>query len=256
MMRKSGPLLAVLACLAFAQPANAQLPTPDPALYVPDYGAMIAQDTFLRQALGQPGGAAREQTAKERKKKAKRKKAAPKKPTARQRATLRFAPVGEVTAKVDQFFLENFAAPGVAPEVVLADLARLRSIGAEDIRRIGWRTTDLGDVAAYGLLVGYMVVNQESRANRKGVALLRRAVVDELARTKSVRRMDDAGQQEVAELMLLRIAYYTGWRNDLVAKGEIGAAEQVTTSLQRYLRSVYGLDVSELRLGSRGFRKR
>jgi hypothetical protein len=151
--------IALLCGALSAAPAAAQLPTPDPAIYVPDYGAMIVQDTFLRQALGQPGSG----TKAPKKKASKRKPAPPKRPTARQRATLRFGADANVSTAVDQFFFENFAAPGVPPETVTADLARLREAGNADLRMIRFNARHLGDVAAYTLLVGYGAVNDTTR---------------------------------------------------------------------------------------------
>ena len=241
-----GGIVAILA----ASPAAAQLPTPDPAIYVPDYGAMIAQDTFLRQSLGQPGAATR--SAPKPKRKAKRPKPVPR-PTARQRATLKFGADPAVSDAVNQFFLEHFAAPGVPAETVVADLNRLREIGHSDLRHMRWNARHLADVATYVLLVSYGSVNDTTRLPPAGVKLLRRAVTDELARDKSVRRLSDAEQQRLGELLMLRVGYYVGWRNDHVAKGNPDGAETLRADLRRFVRSVYGIDVSAVRLTSRGF---
>jgi hypothetical protein len=251
MVRRSLALGAVLAALLTA-PAAAQLPTPDPAIYVPNYAEMIAQNTFLGQALGQPGNGTR---APRKPSRGNRPKPKPK-PTAAQRRTLRFGADAAVSTKVNQFFLTNFAAPGVAAETVIADLNRLREIGAADLRSLGWSARHLGDVAAYGLLVSYFVANQTTRAPAKGVRGLRRAVTDALARDKAVRRRSDGEQQRLAELLLLRVGYYTGWSNDLAAKGDAAGAETVRRDLVRFARSVYGLDVSAVRLTSTGFSAR
>lgn len=253
MLRKCLGLI-VLLTLALGSPALAQLPTPDPGLYAPDYGTVIAQDTFLRQSLGQPGSAA-EAPARKPKRGAKMKPKPEPKPTARQRATLRFGQDQAVTAKVDQVFLEKFAAPGVAPEVVQADLAQLREVAASDIKALGWRPTDLGDIASYCLVVGWAVVNERTKINRKGAAAVRRAVVDELALTKAVRRLSDARQQELAELLLLRTGYYVGWRNDRLAKGDLVQANVMSEQLRTYVTRVYGVDPGRVKLGSRGFKK-
>jgi hypothetical protein len=247
MLRRSLALGVALAALAMT-PAAAQLPTPDPALYVPDYGQMIAQDTFLRQALGQPGESARAPRKPPRAKP----KPAPK-PTAKQRRTLKFGNDRAVTDEVNAFFLEHFAAPNVPAETVLADLDRLRKMGAADLKRLRWSARHLGDVAAYGLFVSYLVVNQTTRAPSKAVPRLRRAVVDALALDKAVRRRSDREQQRLAELLMLRVGYYVGWSNDLAAKGDPEGAEAVRRDLVRFVRSVYGVDVSAVKLTARGF---
>lgn len=245
MIGRSIAIGGVMAILA-AAPAAAQLPTPDPGIYVPDYSAMIAQDTFLRQALGQPGPGTRSAP------KPKRPKPVPR-PTVRQRATLKFGADPAVSGAVNQFFLEHFAAPDVPPETVVADLNRLRETGHSDLRVLRWNARHLADVAAYVLLVSYGSVNDTTRMPSAGVRLLRRAVTDELARDKSVRRLSDAEQQRLAELLLLRAGYYIGWRNDLAAMGNPDGAEMLRADLRRFVRSVYGIDVTAVRLTRKGF---
>lgn len=248
MIGRSIALGAALTVLA-ATPAAAQLPTPDPGIYVPNYAEMIAQNTFLRQSLGQPGGSARAP-----KKPAKKAKPKPKpKPTAAQRKTLGFGADPTVSADVNQFFFENFAAPGVPAETVIGDLNRLRETGAADMQRLRWNVRHLGDVAAYGLLVAYLVANQTTGASDAGVRLMRRAVTDQLALDKAVRRRSDAEQQRLAELLMLRVGYYVGWSNDLAAKDDPSGAELVRRDLVRFTRSVYGLDVSTVKLTAKGF---
>jgi hypothetical protein len=242
--------LALLCGGLCAAPAAAQLPTPDPGLYVPDYGAMISQDTFLRQALGQPASGKR---VKAPPKKTTKKPRPPKRATAKQRATLKFGADPAVSTAVDQFFVENFAAPGVAPETVIADLARLREAGHADLRLVRWNRRHLGDVAAYALLVGYGSVNDTTKLSTAGMRKIRRAVTDELATTKGVRRLPDAEQQRIGELLLLRLGYYVGWRNDLAAKGDPDGAEELRRDLRRFIRSVYGVDVGDVRLTAKGF---
>jgi|GEM_PF-3986799 hypothetical protein len=247
MIGRSIALGAVLAALT-AAPAAAQLPTPDPAIYVPNYAEMIAQNTFLRQSLGQPGGGTRAP-----RKPPKKARSKVKTPTAAQRKTLRFGDDASVSAEVNQFFVENFAAPGVPPETVVTDLNRLREMGAADLKGLGWSRRHLGDVAAYALFVSYLVANQTTRAPKQGVRLLRRAVTDELALDKAVRRRSDGEQQRLAELLLLRVGYYVGWSNDLAAKGDPDGAEIVRRDMVRFTRSVYGVDVSTVKLTAKGF---
>lgn len=246
-------VVGVLAGL-LAAPAGAQLPTPQPGLSVPDYGAMITQNTLLGQALGQPGPATRADRRAQRpaRRGTPSRRRAARRPTARQRATLRFAADPAVSAAVDRDFVERFGVPGVDPELVLADLTALRRTAEDDLRRIGWSTADFGDVAAYGLVVAYGVLTGDP-IPAAGAARVRAAVRDALAAQRSVRRLSDARQQELAETLLLRVAYSVGWINDRVARGDEAGADEVRDSLRRFARDVYGLDPLAVRLTRRGF---
>jgi hypothetical protein len=237
------------ASLASVAPAGAQIPTPSPGFYAPDYATLINQGTFLRQGMRQPG---REAVDNHGDKPAKR---PVHQPTGRQRATLRFAQNAKVTASVNRTFAESFGAPGVPTDTVLADLARLRSTMVTELRHAGWHSNDLGDVAAYSLLIGYAVVNQQTTVPDKAAAAVRQAVRNALAAKPSVRKLSDARQQELAETLVLRVSYNIGEVNALAGQGDAGTTES-RQRLRQFVRTVYGIDVAEVRLTSRGFVQR
>jgi hypothetical protein len=259
--RRLAVVLVVLCCAGVPASAQAQLDTPYPGISVPDAGAMIAQDTFLRQALGSSGTAAREGRTRSRKPRARKDRPKPKpkpkpRPTARQRATLRFGADPSVSAKVDRRFIDDFAAPGVDPAVVVADLANLRRASAGDLRRWGWSTRNLGDVAAYALVASYAWHRGSPKVSAAGTRMVRRALADELASRRSIRRLSDRRQQEIAEILLLRVGYYVGWGNDRAARGDEPGVADIRHRLATFVRGVFGIDVTAVTLGRKGFASR
>lgn len=242
--------------------ATAQLPTGAPGLYAPDYGTLITQATALNQALGQnlgTGGGGHDARKPKRRTPGGRRsgdrkpsKRAPKPPTARQRATLRFAGDPAVSAAVEQTFAAGFGAPGVASEVVVADLLRLRAASHADLQAMGWSTTHLGDVAAYALIASYLSLHGGASVRRDVATGVRRVVHDALAVQPSVRRLSDARQQELAETLLLRVAYGIAHANTLSDQGDADGAETVRGQLRSFIESVYGVDPAKAQLSARG----
>ena len=164
----------------------------------------------------------------------------------------RDGPAADRRPAVDRTFAEGFGAPGVATEVVLADLARLRAGAAADLRAMGWSATHLGDVAAYALLGGYLRLHDRTGVPRVAAVALRRGVHDALAVQPSVRRLSDARKQELAETLLLRIAYSAAHLNTLTDQGDAAGAQAVREQLRSFIEAVSGVDPASARLGSRG----
>lgn len=237
--------------------ATAQLPTGVPGLYAPDYGTLITQATALNQALGQNLGSQGSGSGKpdRGRQRPEREEPKPKPPTARQRASLRFSPDPAITARVDRAFAAGFGAPGVDVDVVIADLTRLRELATADLKRFGWRATDLGDIAAYVLIGAFLRLRDdvEGRVAPRHAAAVRRGVRDALAVQPSVRRLTDARQQELAETLLLRIAYSVAHLNTLTDHGDDDGAAAVREQLRSFIEEIYGIDPTRARLGPRGF---
>jgi hypothetical protein len=231
-----------------AGPARAQLETPYPGLDVPNYGQVITQNTLLRQALEQPG-----RRAIQRRERAQRRaQPKPRRPTGAQRSALRFAVTPKATAEAEAEFVAKFGADGVAPELVLADVRRMRDSALRDLARFGWRRHHLGDVAAFSLVVGTQFVNGKNSVPRAGALAVRRQVIDELARSKRVRRLPDARQQFAADLLLMRLAYSVGHVNFQRDVGDTGLADQELDRLADLIRTVFGVDPRDVKITKRG----
>lgn len=246
------------AALWAAAPAQAQIPTPDPAVFAPDYARVITQDQLLRDALRQPGQKAlRERERAKRRRNAKqRKRARARKPTAGQKAALGFEVDPAVTTNAENDFVDKFGAEGVAPELVLADVRKMRDAGLRDLDNFGWHSDHLGDVAAFTLVVATTFANGETRVSRSGAYAVRRQVTAELARSKRTRRLSDGRQQFAAELLLMRMAYSVGHVNYQRQVGDAGLAAEELGRLRDLIETTFGVDPSDVRITAKGLAER
>jgi hypothetical protein len=179
---------------------------------------------------------------------------APRRPTARQRAALRFRPSAAVTQRLYREVVEG---SGQDAAVVAAQLDAAKA----EYRRVlvqfaGWRVNDLADAAAFALVQAYVKIHDVSNPPRRGLALLRRAVADDLASQRGVRRLSDARQQAIAERLELRAIFLI---SDIVgaqmAQDEAAEARALA-AFRAWARGVYGVDVARVRLTRNGLVKR
>lgn len=189
----------------------------------------------------------------------KTKKAEPKKParpTKRQRATLRFTESRAVTERVYETALAQ-AAPGVDRATLFGQLDAARAEYRDVMTRlVGWRATDLGDVAAFNLVQGYATVTGDATVSPRGLAQIRRAVGDDLARQRSVRRMTDDLQQEVAEVMTLRVILLLSDINRATQAGDTATAAAARAQMRAWTQDIFGVDVRDVKLTKRGLVRR
>jgi uncharacterized protein DUF6683 len=239
---RAASLAVVAVALTFASPAAAQ----DPALPPYDYSQF---DTLLN-TLGNPyrgGGDS---------KPAEKRKAAPKRPTADQRAALRFKPVPEITQGIYQKVADETGWPldHVASQFDPAK-ATLRTALVDGA---GWRAEDLGDVAAFGLVQAYIRVNRAEDANLpdRGLEWMRRAVRDDLALQRPVRRLSDARQQEIAESLEIRVIFLISDVATAQLAGDAAAEADARAAFRTWAKETYGVDLAKLKLTRRGLVKR
>jgi hypothetical protein len=237
--------MVAAAALTFASPAAAQ----DPALPPYDYSQF---DTLLH-TLGNPY--LPEGDGKPAKKRKKR-KAAPKRPTADQRAALRFKPVPEVTQGIYQKVADEtgWALPYVASQFDPAKATLRKGL----VDGAGWRAEDLGDVAAFGLVQAYIRVNRAEEADlpERGLEWMRRAVRDDLALQRPVRRLSDARQQEIAESLEIRVIFLISDVAKAQLAGDSALEAAARDAMRRWAKDTYGVDLAKLRLTRRGLVKR
>ncbi len=244
--RRAGVLWA-LACVALASSA----PTAGAQALPPiDYSQFDVLISTLGNASLPPGGHDRKPGGKTHR------RPAAKPPTARQRAALRFTAVPQVTQRLYRRAIEQPGA-GVDPAVLTAQLEAAKAQFRKVLTgTVGWSARDVGDVAAFSLVQGYAVVHQDATLPARGLAALRREVRDNLARQPRVRRLSDARQQEIAETFELRVIFFLDAVNDATAAGDPAASAAVRADVRAWAKRVFGVDVAELRLTSRGFVER
>lgn len=180
----------------------------------------------------------------------------PARPTKRQRATLRFTETRAVTERVYETALAQ-ADPGVDRATLFGQLDAARAAFRDVLTgRVGWRATDLGDVAAFSLVQGYATVTGDATLSPRGLAQIRRAVGDDLARQRSVRRMPDARQQEVAEVMTLRVVLLLSDINRATEAGDDATVAAARAQMRAWTEELFGVDVAKVRLTKRGLVRR
>ncbi len=176
---------------------------------------------------------------------------APKRPTAKQRRTLRFVPKPSITEAI---YADVAARTGHDLAFVTTELdgarTELRRVLTKTLR---WSGRDLGDVLAFGLLQAYSHVRGVDRPPKRGLAWLRRAVGDDLARDASVRRLSDAKQQRVAESCELRTIFLISGLVGARQAGDTVSETAARAEFRSWAKEVYGVDVARVRLASTGF---
>jgi hypothetical protein len=239
----------VLAAVAFARPVHAQMPL-DGSSYafpVPDYVGSLVGANSLDPTLTRSG----RKGEKESRKRPHR----PKAPTRKQRATLRFKPSSKVTQGVYQRVLDRLGA-GVDPALVTQQLDAAKTNFRAVLKRVGWSSRDLGDIAAFSLVQGYITWHEVERVSPSGLKRLRRDVRENLARQRAVRRLADARQQEIAEILELRVIFFLDQRNDAQRAGDTAAVSAARADMRDWAQSIFGVDLNVVRLTSRGLVKR
>ena len=241
-------VVAVLAVAALA-PAAAQAQTPlDGAAYafpVPDYvGALVGANSL---DPGTSGGGKPSRPGKGRQR-------VPR-PTGRQLATLRFRPAAQVTQGVYQRVIDQVG-PAVDPAVLTGQLDAAKASFRGVLDRVGWSPRDVGDVAAFSLVQGYVTWHEITNVPGAGLKAARREVRDNLARQKPVRRLSGARQQEIAEILELRVIFFLDARNDALALDDPAGVAAARAAFRDWTEEVFGVDVADLRLTRRGLVER
>jgi hypothetical protein len=236
---------ALAAAAVISPPAGAQTML-DGAAYafpVPDYvGGLVGVNSL---DPGLTNG------KKAKKKRAKHKRMEP--PTRRQLAALRFKPSASVTQGVYQRVLDE-AGEGVDPALVTAQLDAAKASFRAVMKRLHWRVTDVGDMAAFSFVQGYITWHEDGVVPRRGMKVLRRDVRANLARRREVRRLSDARRQEIAEMLELRVIFFLDQRDDALRAGESTAVARA--EMREWTESIFGVDVNHVRLTKRGLVKR
>jgi len=224
--------------------ARAQMPL-DGSAYafpVPDYVGSLVGANSLDPGF-QRGGKRQKKTPAHR----------PKPPTRRQLATLRYTPRTSVTQGVYARVLEQLG-PGVDPSQLTAQLDAAKANFRAVLKKLHWSARDLGDMAAFSFVQSYVTWNEIEQVSPRGLKLLRRDVRANLARQAKVRRLSDARQQEIAEVLELRVIFFLDERNDALRAGESTAVARA--EMREWTTSIFGVDVNEVRLTSRGLKER
>jgi hypothetical protein len=186
---------------------------------------------------------------------AKKKKKRPKPPTRAQLRTLRFSPAPAVTQGVYQRVADQLG-PGTDPVLLAQQLDAAKANFGAVMKRLHWSTRDVGDMAAFTLVQGYITWHEVDKVSPRGVARLRRDVRANLARQRAVRRLSDARQQEIAEILELRVIFFLDQRNDAQRAGDSAGVAAARADLRTWTESIFGVDVDEVRLSSRGLVER
>jgi hypothetical protein len=234
-MRRSWVVLAVLAaCVIAPAPAGAQtgdLP------YLDAVDAWADAQT-LRRTLPEAGGAPRKRT---------------RPATARQLATLRFTRSQSVT-DASHAAIVALLDPALDPGTVIADLVRLQGLWDEEMRGLTPRLQpdNLGDVAAYALVLSFAAYHERSTFPDAGVKAVRRAVRHDLARNRKVRSSPDARKQEAAEMLSLRTILRVSDLNTSRQSGEAEREDAALDALRTWVRSAFGADLERARFTRRG----
>lgn len=245
-LRRSLPWLvaALVAGAVIPAAARAQMPL-DGSAYafpVPDYVGGLVGANSLDPGLTSHKGSTKKQRAHR-----------PKPPTRRQLATLRYAPRASVTQDVYARVLEQLG-PAVDPAQLTAQLDAAKANFRAVVKKLHWSTRDLGDMAAFSFVQSYITWNEIEEVSPRGLKLLRADVRANLARQAKVRRLSDARQQEIAEILELRVIFFLDQRNDAMRAGESTAVARA--ELREWATSIFGVDVNDVRLTSRGLRER
>jgi len=250
--RWSVPLLAALLVAltaASAPPAGAQI---DPPITDP-LGAVDAwaNAEALRRLL--PDG---QRAGREARKPPKARARTPK-PTARELAALRFTRDPQVTERNNQAVVAQLA-DGVDPAVVIADIERNRALAHGALRAFDgrWSSGNLADVAAFALLSAFAGYHEKPELSSAGSLAVRRSARAALANSKRIRRTPDAELQTAAEMTEIRLIYLLAELNRARAAADADAVDGALVAIRIWVRDVYGLDVTAVRLTGRGFADR
>lgn len=178
--------------------------------------------------------------------------------TASQRAQLRYTPVPTVRQADEQKAIQTLADDqgNGDPGPIQAGYATLVSdidhgISAEP----GWHVNNVGDDCAYTLLLTYDYYNNTSTPTA-GDQKVRRLVADSLASSRAVRRLSSARKQTAADAIEFDFIFYTIPVATARANGDTAALADALTSLRTWAKRTYGVDLTKIRVTSRGLVKR
>jgi hypothetical protein len=165
-LRRSAAGFAAALAAAAVTPAAAGAQTMlDGAAYafpVPDYVGGLVGINSLNPGLTNRKG----DKGEKKKARAKRKRVKP--PTRRQLATLRFKPRASVTDSVYRRVIEEVG-PGVDPVQLTAELDAAKTSFRSVLKRLHWRPTNLGDIAAFSFAQGYITWHAYGVVPRRGM---------------------------------------------------------------------------------------
>jgi hypothetical protein len=146
------------------------------------------------------------------------------------------------------------AGPAVDPATLHAQLDAAKAQFRAVLAKLGWSPNDLGDMAAFVFLQGYVTWRENGVVPERALAPLRRQVRDDLALSRSVRRLSDARKQEIAEILELRTIFFLDSRNDAAAAGDSAGVAIARSQMREWIEAVYGVDVNDVRLTRQGVR--
>ena len=245
-MKKLFPAAVAAIALGVATPAHAQCTVrwqpglfggPGSTVPVCDQGASAAQPK------------AKVPTAKQRKRT----------PTRAQLRTLRFTPRASVSTEVFERLVARFSHEG-GPDAVRAELQRVAPMTQtrRSLKALKFSSRDLGDAYTHAFIVLWTVVNGRPVVPEQAVKGVRADLRAQLALNPKVRRASDAQQQAAAEWLGSWAAIMASSWNGLVQSGDVAAADAWREQARNLAaeRDLFGLDLTEVKLTSRGVARR
>ena len=259
-------LLTAVALVLVAAPSQAQIPTPDPAIYAPDYATLINQDTFLRQSM-------RPVTPQERSRQRKRKHP-PRRANARELRRLRYTSRESVTAALRPLLIDRLTAGFDArwDESFRNDIALNVNNGtylqgfAAGIHETHSQPSNLADAASVATLMLFSAYELEQGSTPQIDARgARRFILDNrqvFAQHPRLRRMSDSAKQREAETLGTIAVQALSFQAAMYAFADQGTAEASFAAgyldrnrqlIQEFLRKQLHFDATGYRLTSKGF---
>ena len=259
-------LITVSALALTAAHGQAQIATPDPAIYAPDYATLINQDTFLRQSM-------RPVTPQERSRRRERTNR-PRRATGRELRRLRYSSSESVTAALRPTLIDRLTNGFDARwdesfrndiQANVNDGTYLRGFAAGLEENHGQRRNlaDAASVATLMLFGAYEL--EQGSAPQLDVRGARRYILDNrqaFARNPRLRRMSDASKQREAETLAtiavqalsFQVAMYAfAAQGDDEASFAAGYLDRNRQLIREFLRKQLHFDVTAYRLTSKGF---
>jgi hypothetical protein len=244
-MRGRGTIVAALLVLAVA-PAPAAAQTGDlPYLDAVD---AWADGQALRRTLPNAGGGGTGAT-----KPRKRARQA----TPKQLAALRFTRSQAVTDASHQAVVALLD-PSLDPAAVIADLVRLQGLYDQEMRGLtpSLDPLNLGDVAAYSLILSYAAYHERSSFPDAAVRAIRRAARTDLALNRKVRTSSDARKQEAAEMLTLRTILRVSDLNWGRQSQDAAREQAATDALRAWVKTAFGVDLERVTVTRKGIVRR
>jgi hypothetical protein len=259
-------LSTVVAWALLTAPSQAQMPTPDPAIYAPDYATLINQDTFLRQSM-------RPVTPQERTRERKRAHR-PRRATARELRRLRYASRESVTAALRPLLIDRLTDGFDArwDESFRDDIERKVNDGtylrgfASGIKETHGQARNLADAASVATLMLFGAYElEQGSAPQLDARGARRYILDNrqtFAQHRRLRRMTAPAKQREAETLGTIAVHALSFQAAMYAFAAQGTAEASFAAgyldrnrqlIREFLRKQLHFDVTAYRLTSKGF---